>query len=176
MLVLTEKVVDGWKLPVSFMRRKAGEFVQEKHGIAGPSTMFLMMPGFAGVFMLVFGMLDMDWKLGLSGAGILAVLFGVLLLAGSLAQPFFEARHKAINDYLDGFELDKIIDQAVGLGPGYLGRRFLFDHLDERSPGWSADNLERLTILVRAEELPNTQRSSIQYYLNTNHPGWSSRA
>lgn len=173
MIILTEKTVDNWELSVPTWRRWAGEFVQEKHGMAGPSTFALLIPGLIGVFALIGGAFEKSWALGLSGAGILAFCLAITFLAEKVAEPFFEGRFEAIEKYLSCQPIERVIAQATSIGPGYLGRKFLLNHLDERDASWSQRHLNDLVILVRSEELPENQRSSVRYYLGKKHPGWS---
>lgn len=173
MIILTEKTVDNWELSVPTWRRWAGEFVQEKNGMAGPATFAFLVPGFIGVFALIGGAFEKSWVLGLSGAGILAFCFGTIFLLGKAAEPFFEERFEAIEKYLSCQPIERVIAQATSIGPGYLGREFLLNHLDERDASWSQRHLNDLVVLVRSEELPENQRSTVRYYLTETHPGWS---
>lgn len=89
------------------------------------------------------------------------------------AQKFLYARTLAIDTYLSGVLATKVVAQATQLGPGYLGRKFLLNHLAEREPGWSLPHLTTLTTLARSEELPTSQRRVVIEYLNQHHPGWT---
>lgn len=173
MIILTEKAVDNWELSVQAWRRLAGEFVQEKHGMAGPATFALLIPELIGVFALIGGAFEKSWALGLSGAGTLATCFAIIFLAEKVAEPFFEARFEAIEKYLRSQPIERVIAQATSIGPGYLGRKFLFNHLDKRDASWSQRHLNDLVVLVRSEELPENQRSTVRHYLTEKHPGWS---
>lgn len=173
MIVLTEETVDKWDLPVSVWRRWAGEFIQEKNGMAGPGFFAILPFLLLGVMASIGGIFEQSWRLGLGGLATLLGTFGLIYLIGKFSEPFFEARHNSIEKYLKSQPIDSVIEQATSIGPGYLGREFLFDHLDNRDPSWSKKHLDRVVVLARSEELPQNQRSSVRHYLSENHPGWS---
>lgn len=173
MIILTENTVDRWDVPASRLSRVVAELVQEKGSGAALFVYILLLPVLLGMGMLAGGFFEQNLKLGLAGAGVLGALSFMVWGMDKLAGPFFEARSVAIDAYLETLPVERVIAQATHLGPGRLGREFLFQHLDKRETKWSETHLAELVALVRAEELPRNQASFVRYHLDERHPGWS---
>ena len=174
MITLTDKTIDGWDVGggLTFSKLMA-HFVQEKQGHAGPATFALLPLILISVCALIGGPFERSWALGLSGAAGLGGVFGLIFLMSKLAKPYLSTLSESIESYLASLPSERVIQQAVSLGPSYRGRQYLLRHLDNRDALWSERHLDELVRLVRAEELPANQRSHIRWYLSERHPGWS---
>ena len=173
MIVLTQKNIENWEVPVSKFSKLMADFVQEKQGWAGPATFFSLPVGLVSVFALVGGVFEESWLMAIAGVVGIALTLGSIHLACALAKPYLKALGNSIEAYLASQPIDRVIDQAVSLGPSYLGRQYLLNHLDDRDNNWSEKHLERLVRLARAEELPANQVTRLRWYLQDKHPGWS---
>ena len=173
MIILTERAVDYWDVPVGAWTRACGELCQDKGNEATHLAIITMLPMVLGAVLVISGLAKLNWQLATAGFFVLVVAAVGIRVVKREAQKFLGARTLAIDTYLSGVLATQVVAQATQLGPGYLGRKFLLSHLAEREPGWSLPHLATLAALARSEELPTNQMKVVIEYLNRHHPGWT---